>query len=123
MIALRPVHPDDASYLLHICSRQDWAAAQATGRYAPLSLSQEGFIHCSTPAQALSTANRFYAGRHDLLLLYIAPQKLVNELRLEPADDDIFPHIYGYLNLAAVFSVRDFLPDPDGVFRRLPPPD
>jgi len=91
------------------------------GEYRPASLAVEGFIHASLSGQVLGVANRFYPSRQDLLLLWIDPQRLRPELRYEPADGELFPHIYGALNLEAVLAVVSFQPDADGIFRRLPP--
>ena len=106
-------------WLTHICPRADWEQAQHSGEYRPASLRSEGFIHCSTPQQVLSTANRYYQGARDLVLLWIAPSRLPVEVRWEGAGGELFPHIYGALNLEAVLAVTDFNADPDGVFRRL----
>jgi len=103
--------------IVHITHRDDWALAQLSGEYCPGSLSKEGFIHCSKPGQAAYVAETFYAGHHGLVLLVIDPDRLQAELRWEPgADkpDEIFPHIYGSLNLDAVIQVLDFNPGPDG---------
>jgi uncharacterized protein (DUF952 family) len=107
--------------IVHICERAAWVQAQKSGEYRPASLAMEGFIHASQPAQVLEVANRFYLEKQDLLLLWIDPQRLRPELRYEPADGDLFPHIYGALNLVAVVAVDSFPPDADGVFRQLPP--
>jgi len=107
--------------IVHICDVTAWEEAQTIGEYRPDSLASEGFIHASQPGQVLDVANRFYAGRQDLLLLWIDPQRLRSELRYEPTDSDLFPHIYGALNLEAVVAVVSFPPDADGIFRRLPP--
>ena len=106
--------------IVHICDVTAWEQAQTTGEYRPAFLAVECFIHASLPSQVLSVANHFYAGRQDLLLLWIDPQRLRSELRYEPADGDLFPHIYGALNLEAVVAVVSFPPDADGIFRLLP---
>jgi uncharacterized protein (DUF952 family) len=80
----------------------------------------EGFIHCSRPDQVLEVANRFYAGAVGLVLLWIDPLKLTSEIRWEAADGDVFPHVYGPLNLDAITWVDDFQPDANGVFCTLP---
>jgi uncharacterized protein (DUF952 family) len=107
--------------ILHITSKQEWSAAQAEGEYAAPSLSTEGFIHFSTDKQAVHVANAFYKGRADLVLLVVDEVKLSAELKWEapagpPAANissaDLFPHLYGPLNLDAVASVLDFQPDP-----------
>lgn len=107
--------------ILHITSRAEWSAAQARGEYIAPSLQTEGFIHCSTDKQVAHVANAFYRGRNDLVLLMIDEAKLKPELKWEPpaglpapgiSESDSFPHIFGPINLTAVASVLDFVPDP-----------
>ena len=107
--------------IVHICERVAWEQAQRSGEYRPASLAAEGFIHASEPPQVLEVANRYYAGKQDLLLLWIDPQRVDPEIRYEPVDGDLFPHIYGALNLEAVVEAYPFPPDTDGIFRQLPP--
>lgn len=107
-------------YIVHICAREAWKVAQGLGEYRAASLESEGFIHFSQPEQAVNTANRYYAGRHDLMLLWINPQALTAELRWEASHGEPYPHLYGPLNLGAVTQVTAFPPDAEGVFRSLP---
>ncbi len=109
--------------IVHICQKSEWQAAQLAGSYRASSTAVDGFIHCSRPDQVLEVANRYYLGATDLVLLWITPQNLASEVRWEDADGQVFPHIYGPLDLAAVKSAVDFLPDSDGIFRKLPRPD
>jgi uncharacterized protein (DUF952 family) len=108
--------------IFHITHPADWEQAQRQGQYTSGSLASEGFIHCSKPGQILATANRFYSGQKDLLLLAIAPARVEAEIRFENPDDrnELFPHIYGPLNLDAVTAVLPFKPEADGRFTRLP---
>lgn len=106
--------------IVHICRLSDWQAAQAAGEYRHPSLDSEGFIHFSLPEQALATANRFYAGQAGLAILWVETARLRAPLRLEAADGQQFPHLYGALNLEAVTAVTPFAPEADGVFRALP---
>ncbi len=115
--------------ILHITSKSEWAEAQTRGEYIAPSLNAEGFIHCSTEKQVLHVANAFYGGRTDLVLLKLEEAKLKPELKWEPpaglpapgiSESDLFPHIFGPINLTAVASVLDFVPDSDGKFI-LPP--
>lgn len=103
--------------ILHITRKADWEAALSAGAYSAASLAAEGFIHCSTVQQVARTANRFYAGQSDLLLLHIDTDLLAADLRWEAADGDSFPHIYGPLNLDAVQAATDFAPGEGGIFR------
>ncbi len=115
------------STILHITHQSDWHAALDSGSYQTASLTSEGFIHCSTDAQALRVANTFYKGQTDLVLLVIDTDKLTSSLKFEgpinpqtgqpePDVHDLFPHIYGVLNLDAVTNVIPFPPNPDGTF-------
>ena len=106
--------------VVHICLSSDWEAAQIAGEYRAVSLENEGFIHFSKPEQAIDTANRYYAGNSDLLLLWIDTTKLKAELRWETSHEDVYPHLYGPLNLNAILGITNFNPDPDGVFRNFP---
>jgi uncharacterized protein (DUF952 family) len=105
--------------IVHIVERRIWEAAQQAGAYCAASLATEGFIHASRPEQVLMVANRFYRGVPDLLLLWIDPQRLLVPLRYEASDGEIFPHIYGALNLDSVIRVDGMAPDDDGVYRIL----
>ncbi len=91
--------------LFHITTQTAWAAAKAAGEYRASSLDTEHFIHLSDERQWLATANRFYRGCLDLLLLELDEQRLGAPVRWEPADGQLFPHLYGPLELAAVVAV------------------
>ena len=112
--------------IIHICGRKSWKAAVAAGSYQPESLESEGFIHCSCLDQVLDVANAFYRDRDDLVLLVIDPHQVQANILWEevisPASPrkksgpDVFPHIYGPLNLDAVLKVLDFRPEPEAGF-------
>ncbi|HEY7889823.1 MAG TPA: DUF952 domain-containing protein [Steroidobacteraceae bacterium] len=109
--------------VLHITPRNVWATSAPGGYYQPSSLASDGFIHCSTVKQTVDTANQFYAGQSDLVLLCIDPDKAEAEVKYDaPAGagdqraDSLFPHIYGPLNVSAVLEVVEFAPRSDGRF-------
>lgn len=112
--------------ILHITSKQEWLDAQTRGEYVAPSLTSEGFIHCSTDKQILNVANAFYRGRTDLVVLSLDETRIRSEVKWEtpagpPAENiseaDLFPHIYGPINLDAIASVLDFQPDSEtGLF-------
>jgi uncharacterized protein (DUF952 family) len=94
--------------LVHLCLRRDWEQAVPGGLYRAASLDELGFIHLSRPEQIQGVARRYYSGVQGLVLLWIDPHKLDAEVRWEPSDGQIFPHLYGPLNVEAVQSVQDF---------------
>src|SRR5215472_3372887 len=103
------------SMILHIVKRHQWENALRKGAYAPAGLDTEGFIHCSTAAQVVDTANLFYRGQSELILVCLEEGDLTSQLTYEPAvrvgderADALFQHIYGPLNLEAVSKVYEF---------------
>ena len=106
-------------YIYHITSREAWSTSQGKGFYAAESLSREGFIHCSRNDQVVRVANEFYPAQLGLVLLEMDPERLKAALQMEPGTDkpeELFPHIYGPINLDAVRRVIDFPPGSDGSF-------
>lgn len=113
--------------IYHLTSRQVWRDAQARGDYRVESLESEGFIHCSTRTQVLPVAEKYYGGRQDILLLEIDPSLLSPELRWEPPsggapppgvpEGELFPHVYGPINLDAIVKVYDLESNPDGSYK------
>ena len=75
----------------------------------------DGFIHLSTGAQARRTAQLYFKGQGNLVLVAVDGVRLGAALKYEPSrDGDLFPHLYGPLPLAAVLSVRPLPIGSDG---------
>ena len=77
-----------------------------------------------TLAQVIDTANRFYRGRDDLVLLLIDESRLKAKLKYEaPTTDldessgELFPHLYGELNVDAVVRTVELPCEVDGSFQ------
>ncbi|HEY4421358.1 MAG TPA: DUF952 domain-containing protein [Pseudonocardia sp.] len=107
--------------ILHICTRDEWAAAQAAGSHEADTLASQGFIHCSTEEQVHVPATALFRGRQDMVLLEIDESRLPEPPRYEPGDptdpdSPLFPHIYGPIPASAVVAVHDFPSGPDGAF-------
>jgi uncharacterized protein (DUF952 family) len=97
--------------LYHLALREDWERAVRSGAYRVstlgATLSEVGFIHSAFAHQVAGVAGRYYAAeRRPLVLLEIARARLVPPVRIEPAGDDAFPHLYGPLDPAAVTAVH-----------------
>jgi len=108
--------------IVHICRKAIWDQAVGSGEYRAESLIQEEFIHCSKKEQVLKVANAYYSKQEDLVLVWMDTGKLAAELRWEESDGDIFPHLYGQINLDAVITVLNFPPDNEGIFAEVPQP-
>ncbi len=107
--------------IYHITTAAAWSDAQLLDEYTVFSLISEGFIHLSTEAQVLGTADRFYADVTGLVLLQVDETRCSAEIRWEapaeaPASDARFPHLYGPLNLDAVLDARPLEKSPAGRF-------
>ncbi len=96
--------------IFHITTEVQWTAALATGSYHVESLESEGFIHCSTQHQLQESANKYFQGQKELLILYINEEKVSAPIIFEDSygTGQSFPHIYGELNLDAVMNVIPF---------------
>lgn len=104
--------------LIHITTPAAWAAGSDTPHYAPARLVTEGFIHASRTGQVRGVLGRHYAGHRALLLLLIDPQNLTYEVREEEAGHgEIYPHVYGPIDRAAVFDVIPIEADATGSFQ------
>ena len=95
-------------FIFHVANRLHWEQAECDGSYEGDTLDLEGFIHCSTSTQLAGVLDRFFKGKTGLVLLEIDTERLTSPLKFEPATDlfELFPHIYGQLNIDAVVSVR-----------------
>jgi uncharacterized protein (DUF952 family) len=121
---LRELLPDsflaaDSPVIFHIATQGDVERAQPSGEYVPEAFARERFIHCSYREQVVAVANRLFAGRRDLVLLEIDPQKLSCPIVDENLEGGLalFPHIYGRLPMTAVVAIHPFLPDEHGRFQ------
>ena len=95
--------------IYHVVSKKEWDAAQEKGVYEAASLASEGFIHASKNEQVKGVLERYYAGRSHLVLLHIKEKMVTSPVQYEmaPSVNELFPHIYGPLNLDAVVEVTE----------------
>ena len=102
--------------IYHLATQEAWEEARASGEYEAPSLADEGFIHCSNDVpQMLRVAARLYGGRAGLRVLDVDVDKLQAPVKFEPSrSGEVYPHIYGKLDLDAVERVRILGLDADG---------
>ena len=92
--------------IFHITTREVWEQQKPSGRYRHASLDTEGFIHCSDEGQVEPTWRRIFGAQSGLIVLEINVEQLESELRYEEGEpDEMYPHIYGPINVDAVASV------------------
>jgi uncharacterized protein (DUF952 family) len=106
------------SIILHITKRKQWEKAKLEGVYRGDTLDSYGFIHCSTSEQIIKVANDLFRAQKGLVLLCIVTSKVRSKIRYECAgSEELYPHIYGHLNIDAIIKVAHFEPTKDGKFR------
>jgi uncharacterized protein (DUF952 family) len=88
----------------HIAGAENWKKALEQGFYEADSLAKEGFMHCCRAEQVGGVLERYFKGQTGLVLLNIDETRLVPALRYElsPSVNEVFPHVFGRLNLDAV---------------------
>jgi uncharacterized protein (DUF952 family) len=99
-----------------ILTAPQWAQWQATGTFngAPVDLA-DGYIHLSTAAQLTETADRHFAGQHDLVLVQVDLIALGDAVRWEPSRGGaLFPHVYQALPLSVAVIAGRLTRDAEG---------
>jgi uncharacterized protein (DUF952 family) len=99
-----------------ICPASAWREAERQGVYrGSADDARDGYIHFSTAAQVAETARKFFAGQTGLFLIEVDVDALGAALRWERSrNDELFPHLYGELDLGAVNAVQDLPSRADG---------
>ena len=94
----------------------EWETAVKLGRFEGSAVDvADGFIHFSTAGQVKETARRHFEGMHGLLLVAVNSEAL-DDLRWEPSrGGDLFPHLYGPLNVDSTTEVFELPIGKDGL--------
>lgn len=97
----------ESEYIYHVTTQKEWEQAKLKGEYIPTGYDKDGFIHCSIDRQVAGVLERFYQGQTGLVKLKIEKAKVLRPVLFELAVDldELFPHIYGSLNLDSVVDV------------------
>ena len=85
-----------------------WREAERQGVYkGSADDARDGFIHFSTASQVAETARKHYFGQTGLFLIAVDADALGENLRWERSrNDELFPHLYGELDLRAVVAIH-----------------
>jgi uncharacterized protein (DUF952 family) len=99
-----------------ICDATLWREAERAGTFrGSIADRRDGFIHFSTVAQVVETAAKHFARQSDLLLVQVDTAALGDRLKWEPSrGGDLFPHLYGDLDVAAVVRISPLPLGPNG---------
>jgi uncharacterized protein (DUF952 family) len=99
-----------------ICSASAWREAERRGAFGGSADDlRDGYIHFSTASQVAETAKKHFFGQIGLFLIAVDADALGDSLRWEPSrNDQLFPHLYGELDLGAVTAILDLRARSDG---------
>ena len=99
-----------------ICPASTWREAERQGVYrGSADDARDGYIHFSTATQVAETARKFFTGQTGLFLVEVDADALGPALRWERSrNDELFPHLYGELDLGAVTGVQNLDTRADG---------
>jgi uncharacterized protein (DUF952 family) len=99
-----------------ICPASAWREAERQGVYrGSADDARDGFIHFSTALQVAGTAKKHFFGQTGLFLIEVDGDALGDALRWERSrNDELFPHLYGELDLGAVTAILDLHARSDG---------
>jgi uncharacterized protein (DUF952 family) len=101
-----------------ICSAPAWREAERQGVFrGSADDARDGFIHFSSASQVAETARRHFFDEPGLLLIEVDADALGERLRWERSrNDELFPHLYGELDLGAVRTVLNLHARADGTY-------
>jgi len=99
-----------------ICETVLWRQAERDGVFHGAAVdTRDGFIHFSTAAQVDETARKHFFGQTGLFLIEVNADALGDALRWERSrNDELFPHLYGELDLGVVLRVISMHARSDG---------
>ena|ERR1711937_180472 len=118
----------------HLVPEAQWQDCKDTGKaYFPTTYEQDGFTHLSDNKEVLITiGNHFYKQIQGLyLVLEIDSSRLESKVKLEPAapvgdtkphfdgNEQLFPHLYGPINVGSVANELKVQRSDDGSFLKL----
>jgi uncharacterized protein (DUF952 family) len=104
-------------------TNQLWADAKKNGTYTQSIVGTSGvdekYIHANTLEQIIPMLNRHYTDYDDILILLVDLDKVSSEVKFEASSGPtpgLFPHIYGPLNIDAVYETLVPTKDASGNF-------
>lgn len=107
-MSVSPTRPN-APHIFHLCPRNDWLEAVDGADqcyHGSAATRRDGFLHASTEAQVVVSADKHCRNIPDLVMLVIKTAGVEPILRWEVSRDQaLFPHLYGPVPIEAVVSV------------------
>lgn len=104
--------------IYHLTTDADWDRCKDDAVYAPLAFEREGFIHSSTSAQLIKTANKHFKDHAEIWLLSINEYAEKNFIKYEnlSGGTELYPHIYRKLPKTSIVGMIRVKKRSDGWF-------
>lgn len=106
-----------AGVTYHLVPVEEWDRQKGGEFYLPAAFEADGFIHCTNGLDELvAVGNRYYrSDPRSYLALILNVSRIASPVRYDDPDQ-VFPHIYGPLNLGAVVGMLKAQRESDGTF-------
>lgn len=102
---------------LHLAPIDVWQSQAGAEQYEPEAFAREGFIHCTDGEQRLiEVGNRYYASDPRRFCCLSLDRTRIAARVIYEDPEQVYPHIYGPLNVDAIVEVREVLRADDGTF-------
>ena len=104
--------------IFHITTKEKWKNAKKEGTYSSTTLVSQGFIHCSTKDQVIEIANCLFKDVLNVIILEIIEEKIKGKIVYENFEGkkELFPHIYGKIELDTVNTIYELQKDDNGEY-------
>lgn len=111
-----------AGVTYHLVPTEEWDRQKDNDTYLPATFENDGFIHCTNgPDELAAVGNRFYkADTRSYMALVLDVEKITSPVRYDDPHE-VFPHIYGPLNTAAILGILRANRTDDGTFLSFSP--
>ncbi len=106
------------NWIFKILRPDEWANCKNNDCYAgaPIDIS-DGYIHFSTLDQLQDTADKHFSGEQTIHIAAFSSATWPHTLKWEPSrGDQLFPHLYGPLDMTLVAKNWQLEKKPDGTF-------
>ena len=96
-------------FIYRVMDKKEWNDFKKEKRFYGNAFDLEsGFIHLSTKSQLKDTINRYFQDQKNIVILQICETRIRENLKWEISrNNQIFPHLYGFLELFDVKKVNN----------------
>ena len=95
------------TYVYRVMLQNEWNEFKTKKKFFGNKLDLDsGYIHLSTKAQLRKTIEKYYYRKNDIVILKIDLKNIEENLKWEVSrDDQIFPHLYGFIDFVNVKGI------------------